>query len=63
MIQKTQSSEVEKAYEAVVQSMRELYNGNITDQEAHEAARNLIGFFQTLLAMKADREQNLRHVK
>jgi len=63
MIQKTQSSKVDKAYEAFVQSIRDLYKNNISDQEAHEAARNLIGFFQTLLAMQEDREQNLTHVE
>ncbi len=47
--------ELDKSYEAIVQDMRDLYKGQISDQEAHEAARNLIGFFQTLLAMRKDR--------
>ena len=63
MIQKTQDCEVNKAYERVVQNMRELYQGNISEQEAHEAARNLIGFCRTLLAMKADKEQNHKHAE
>jgi hypothetical protein len=58
MIQKTPTCEITKSYEDIVQSMRELYNGDITDQEAHEAARNIIGFYRTLLAILNEREQN-----
>jgi hypothetical protein len=40
-------------YEEIVQEMRNLYKGNISDQEADEAARNLIGFCKTLLEIDA----------
>ena len=36
-------------YEDIVQSMRNLYDGKITDPEAHEAARNFIGFCRQVL--------------
>lgn len=67
MTQKNQftprQTKTDKAYEALVQSMRDLYDGTITDHEAHDAARNLIAFFKTLLAMKAEQEHNHEHVQ
>jgi hypothetical protein len=34
----------EEIYKSIIQSMKNLYGGKITEPEAHEAARNLIGF-------------------
>jgi len=52
-------SKITESYNEVVQHMKELYQGNISDPEAHEAARNLIGFCKLLLEIKAKRSQNL----
>jgi len=54
MIQTNQTCDVQESYEEIVRLIRELYKGGITDQEAHEAARNLIGFYRTLLAMAVE---------
>ena len=44
------------SYAGIVQDMREAAKqagaGEITDAEAHEAARNFIGFFKTLLEIE-----------
>lgn len=50
-----------KPYERIVQRMRDLFNGQITDKEAHEAARTLIGFCKLLLEIKAEQNQNQTH--
>jgi len=49
-----------RPYEKIVQKIGALYNGNISEENAHEAARNFIGFCQLLLEMQAKQEQNLR---
>ncbi|MFD2520370.1 hypothetical protein [Emticicia soli] len=41
-----------EAYGRVVKQVKNLYEHKITEKEAHEAARNLINFFQILLEMK-----------
>lgn len=43
-------------YEGIVARIKEKYDGNISDVEAHEAARNLIGFVET--AMEVNKQQN-----
>lgn len=57
------TDETGEPYAAIVKSVKELYKGNISDQEAHEAARNLIGFCQTLLAIEEEMEQNRPHAE
>ena len=41
-----------EAYGRVVNQIKKLYEDKITEKEAHEAACNLINFFQILLEMK-----------
>lgn len=43
-------------YEGIVERIKEKYGGNISDVEAHEAARNLIGF--TEVALEVNKQQN-----
>jgi len=56
MIQFNQN--LNRHYEKIVQKIRDLYNGNMSEQNAHDAARNFIGFCQLLLEMQAKRDQN-----
>lgn len=42
-------------YTGIVERIKEKYGGNITDVEANEAARNLIGFVET--AMEVQKQQ------
>lgn len=39
------------AYYGIVDEIKVLYKGNISEQEAHEAARNLINFVEILLEL------------
>ena len=41
--------------ERIVYKIKRKYNFQITDDEAHAAARAMIGFAQTLLELNADR--------
>jgi hypothetical protein len=43
----------EESYAALVESMKELYEGGLSDVEAHEAARNLIAFVKIMLEIHA----------
>lgn len=58
-----QNSAADETYEGVVQDMRDLYDNRISDQEAHEAARNLIRFGRLALEIKSASRQNPAHVK
>lgn len=49
------------AYENVVKDMQELYEGKLPSSEAHEAARNFIGWMQTLLEIERDLRHNKGH--
>ncbi|MBN8820637.1 MULTISPECIES: hypothetical protein [unclassified Spirosoma] len=40
------------AYHGLVEHMHELYQGVLSERDAHQAARNLIGFCQVLLEIK-----------
>lgn len=42
------------AYYGIVDEIKILYKGNISEQEAHEAARNLINFFEILLELSRE---------
>ena len=53
----TQNNSLNDAYQGVVDDMLDLYNHEISITEAHEAARNFIGWTQTLLEI--DREHNV----
>ena len=43
------------AYQSVVEHINGLYGGKISHLEAHEAARNLVGFCQLLLEIESQR--------
>ncbi len=51
------ASELNQAelFERIVYKIKRKYNFQISDAEAHAAARNLIGFTQTLLEISADK--------
>lgn len=42
-------------FERIVYKIKRKYNFQITDDEAHAAARTMIGFAQTLLDLNADK--------
>ncbi|GAB3515846.1 hypothetical protein [Emticicia fontis] len=44
------------SYMGVVEGIIELYEGKISQKEAHEAARNLVNFFQILLEISKKKE-------
>ena len=48
----------EQLYERILYKIRKKYNGTISIDEAHAAARTMIGFTRTLLEL--DAEQNKR---
>lgn len=48
-------------YENVVNDMHELYNNELSSYEAHEAARNFIGWMQTLIEIERDSRHNSGH--
>lgn len=58
------SDTIHDLYQEVVEDMREAAReagvGEISTERAHEAARNFIGFCQTLLEIKRDRGQDSR---
>lgn len=45
----------DETYNEIVEMVKKRYGGNISDVEAHEAARNLIGF--TEVAMEVHEQQ------
>ncbi|MEM8832913.1 MAG: hypothetical protein AAGB32_00070 [Pseudomonadota bacterium] len=45
----------DETYNEIVEMVKKRYDGNISDVEAHEAARNLIGF--TKVAMEVHEQQ------
>jgi hypothetical protein len=59
--EKPQADKLNSPYDRIVGNIRNLYDGDISDQEAHEAARNLIGFCKLLLEIRRQRLQN--HMK
>ncbi|MBE9602656.1 hypothetical protein [Pedobacter sp. MC2016-24] len=48
------SQQERNGYTAVVQEMHKLYDSKITDNQANEAARNLIGFCKIILEIQAE---------
>lgn len=42
-------SKKEELYQSIVDDIRRMYNGKLTEPELHEAARNLIEFVKLLL--------------
>lgn len=54
----TKKTPTDTIYENIVQDMHTLYNHEIHHHEAHDAARNFIGFMQTLLEIKRDKMYN-----
>jgi hypothetical protein len=55
------TASADEAYEAIVQEMRGLYDNQISTAEAHDAARNLIGFSQQVLAIQRRLAQDTNH--
>jgi hypothetical protein len=55
------STTADETYEEIVQDMQNLYDNQISTAEAHDAARNLIGFCQTVLAIQRRLEQDGPH--
>jgi hypothetical protein len=47
----------QEIYDGIVEKIKQEYNGDITDIEAHEAAKNLIGFVKEILDINARRAQ------
>jgi len=54
----TAGKKAETSYNRIVERMHKLYNGKITEDEANEAARNLIGFCKVLLEIHTQNIQN-----
>ena len=50
-------------FDDVVQDMHDLYDNQITEGEAQEAASNLIGFCKTLLEIKMEQVNNKNHAE
>ncbi len=50
-------------YSRVVEDMKGLYGNKISTKEAHDAARNLIGFSRTILAIERRLAQDPPHAK
>jgi hypothetical protein len=42
----------DELYQDVVYQIQRMYNFQLTDTEAHEAARNVLGFFQTVIEIR-----------
>lgn len=57
------SKTTQESYEKIVQDMRDLYHNQISTADAHAAARNLIGFCLTILAIKKRMEHDIIHAK
>lgn len=53
------TKETKAAYDNIVQRIQALYNNALSEKEAHEAARNLIGFCKVLLEIHREQNQNL----
>jgi hypothetical protein len=53
----------DRIYDEIVQDMQDLCDDEISTAEAHDAARNLIGFCQTVLAIKRRLEQDKKHAE
>ncbi|WP_341759793.1 hypothetical protein [Candidatus Tisiphia endosymbiont of Ptychoptera albimana] len=47
----------EEIYASIVFRIKVMYHNKITDQEAHEAARNLIGFCQEIINCKMKKQE------
>ncbi len=57
----TKKPSCDKKYDNIVTDMHTLYEHKIHPCEAHKAARNFIGFMQTLLEIKRDKMYNVEH--
>ena len=51
----------EEIYANIVARIKIMYQGKITETEACEAARNLIGFCQEILNYKLNKQRELRN--
>jgi hypothetical protein len=40
-------------YDSLVSNIQKKYNNQLTDKEAHEAARNLLGFCQKVIEIRS----------
>ncbi|BFD45505.1 MAG: hypothetical protein DMENIID0002_01510 [Rickettsia endosymbiont of Sergentomyia squamirostris] len=47
----------EEIYASIVFRIKVMYHNKITDSEAHEAARNLIGFCQEIINYKMKKKE------
>lgn len=46
----------------IIQHIHDLYHGKISNQEAHEAARNLISFCKILIEADGDNKKSGSHL-
>lgn len=53
----------EESFNRVVEAIRKNTNRTLSEPEAQEAARNLVGFCRTMLAIHAELNQNQEHDK
>jgi hypothetical protein len=51
----------EETYARIITRIKIIYKDKITEAEASEAARNLIGFCQEILNYKFDKQRELRN--
>lgn len=60
---KSPQDEVSRAYQNVVKAVRKTVKRPLTDEEAHEAARNMIEFYRLSLAIHRRMTQDSKHDK
>ena len=51
----------EKIYQALVNRLKIIARDELSDQEAHSAARNLIGFYQVIMDYKIKKQNEMRN--
>lgn len=52
------SNKTKESYDSIVCGIKGVYNNSITDKEANEAARNLIGFCNIIVNYKIEQMRN-----
>ena len=52
----------EQLYERIVYKIRKKYNGAISTDESHAAARNAVGFTQTLIEIQSGKYDSKKSV-
>ena len=51
-LQKVGKNKQKESYESIVEYIKALYNGRLSDTEAHQAARNFIEFVKIMLEIR-----------